>query len=256
MRRVMGRTARGANGMNRRDAIAALAGAALTAPLPAQAQRSGKLRRLGVLMSFAANDPEAQMRVAALEKGRRELGWVSGRNVKIEYRWANNPDTLRAYAAELAGLSLDLILANSTPVMVALRAALEERRLGVPVVFTQLTEPVGQGLVASLAQPGGHLTGFTSFEYSIGSKWLELLKRAAPEITRVALGFKPHPPPVPFADLFWHGVQAAAPAFAVMPTSAGAPTFAELELMLDGLARDGAGGLIVLADVSTLNYRD
>jgi len=240
--------------MNRRDAIAALAGAALTAPLPAQAQRSGKLRRLGVLMSFAANDPEAQMRVAALEKGLRELGWVSGRNVKIEYRWANNPDTLRAYAAELAGLSLDLILANSTPVMVALRAALEERRLGVPVVFTQVTDPVGQGLVASLAQPGGHLTGFTSFEYSIGGKWLELLKRAAPEITRVALVFNPHT--APFADLFWHGVQAAAPVFAVMPTSAGAPTFAELELMLDGLARDGAGGLIVLADVSTLNYRD
>ena len=240
--------------MNRRDAIAALAGAALTAPLPAQAQRSGKLRRLGVLMSFAANDPEAQMRVAALEKGLRELGWVSGRNVKIEYRWANNPDTLRAYVAELSGLSPDLILANSTPVMVALRAALEERRLGVPVVFTQVTDPVGQGLVASLAQPGGHLTGFTSFEYSIGSKWLELLKQAAPEITRVALVFNPHT--APFADLFWHGVQAAAPVFAVMPTSAGAPTFAELELMLDGLARDGAGGLIVLADVSTLNYRD
>ena len=240
--------------MNRRDAIAALAGAALPAPLPAQAQRSGKLRRLGVLMSFAANDPEAQMRVTALEKGLRELGWASGRDVKIEYRWANNPDTLRAYVAELSGLSPDLILANSTPVMVALRAALEERRLGVPVVFTQVTDPVGQGLVASLAQPGGHLTGFTSFEYSIGSKWLELLKRAAPEITRVALVFNPHT--APFADLFWHGVQAAAPAFAVMPTSAGAPTFAELELMLDGLARDGAGGLIVLADVSTLNYRD
>ena len=177
--------------MNRRDAIAALACAALAWPLSASAQRSGKMRRLGVLMSFAANDPEAQMRVTALEKGLRELGWVSGRDVKIEYRWANNPDTLRAYAAEFSGLSPDLILANSTPVMVALRAALEERRLGVPVVFTQVTDPVGQGLVASLAQPGGHLTGFTSFEYSIGSKWLELLKQAAPQVTRVALVFNP-----------------------------------------------------------------
>ena len=174
--------------------------------------------------------------------------------LKIEYRWANNPDTLRAYAAEFSGLSPDLILANSTPVMVALRAALEERRLGVPVVFTQVTDPVGQGLVASLAQPGGHLTGFTSFEYSIGSKWLELLKQAAPQVSRVALVFNPRT--APFADLFWRGVEAAAPAFAVMPTSAGAPTFAELELTLDGLARDGTGGLIVLADVSTLNYRD
>ena len=174
--------------------------------------------------------------------------------LKIEYRWANNPDTLRAYAAEFSGLSPDLILANSTPVMVALRAALEERRLGVPVVFTQVTDPVGQGLVASLAQPGGHLTGFTSFEYSIGSKWLELLKQAAPQVSRVALVFNPRT--APFADLFWRGVEAAAPAFAVMPTSAAAPTFAELELTLDGLARDGTGGLIVLADVSTLNYRD
>src|SRR3974390_3749322 len=122
MQRMIARTARGADGMNRGDAIAALAGAALTAPLPAQAQRSVKMRRLGVLMSFAANDPEARMRVTALEKGLRELGWVSGRDVKIEYRWANNPETLRAYAAELCGLSPDLILANSTPVMVALRA--------------------------------------------------------------------------------------------------------------------------------------
>jgi putative ABC transport system substrate-binding protein len=240
--------------MNRRHAIAALAGAAFAGPLPAQAQRSRKVRRLGVLMSFAANDPEAQMRVTALEKGLRELGWVSGREVKIEYRWANNPDTLRAYAAELAGLSPDLILASSTPVTVALKAALEERRLVVPVVFTQVTDPVGQSLVASLAHPGGHLTGFTSFEYSIGSKWLELLKQAAPPVTRVALVFNPRT--APFADLFWQGVQAAAPAFAVMPISAGAPTFAELELMLDGLAREGTGGLIVLADVSTLNYRD
>jgi putative tryptophan/tyrosine transport system substrate-binding protein len=240
--------------MNRREAIAALAGAALAAPLPAQAQRSGKMRRLGVLMSFAANDPEAQMRATAFEKGLRELGWVSGRDVRIEYRWADNPDTLRAHAADLASLSPDLILASSTPVTVALRAALEERRLAVPVIFTQVTDPVGQGLVANLAQPGGHLTGFTSFEYSIGSKWLELLKQAAPEITRVALVFNPRT--APFADLFWRPVQAAAPAFAVMPTSAAAPTFAELELTLEGLARDGTGGLIVLADVSTLNYRD
>jgi putative tryptophan/tyrosine transport system substrate-binding protein len=214
--------------MNRRDAIAALAGAALASP--------------------------AQMRATAFEKGLRELGWVSGRDVRIEYRWADNPDTLRAYAAELCGLSPDLILASSTPVTVALRAALEERHLALPVIFTQVTDPVGQGLVANLAQPGGHLTGFTSFEYSIGSKWLELLKQAAPEITRVALVFNPRT--APFADLFWRPVQAAAPAFAVMPTSAAAPTFAELELTLEGLARDGTGGLIVLADVSTLNYRD
>jgi putative ABC transport system substrate-binding protein len=212
------------------------------------------MRRLGVLMSFAANDPEAQMRVTALEKGLRELGWVSGRNLRIEYRWADNPDTLRTYAVELPGLAPDLILANSTPVMVALMAALKERPIAVPIVFTQVTDPVGQGLVPNLARPGGRLTGFTSFEYSIGSKWLELLKQAAPQVTRVALVFNPQT--APFADLFWRPVAAAAPAFAVTPIRVGASTFAELESMLDGLAIEGTGGLVVLADVSTLNYRD
>jgi putative ABC transport system substrate-binding protein len=236
--------------MRRRDFIYLIGGGAVSWPLAARAQQLDRMRRIGVLMSFAANDPEGQSRAAAFENGLRELGWVRGRNLRIEYRWADNPDVLRTHATELVGMAPDLIVANSTPVM----AALQEQRHAVPIVFTQVTDPVGQGLVLNLAHPGGHLTGFTSFEFSIGTKWLETLKRVAPRVTRVALVFNPQT--APFADLFWRPVEAAAPSFAVVPISTGARTFAELERMVDVFAREPNGGLIVLPDVSTLNYRD
>jgi len=240
--------------MNRRDVVAALAGAAALWPLAARAQRSRKTRRMGVLMSFSPKDPEAQMRVAALETGLRERGWENGRSLSVEYRWADNPDALRKYSMELLGMAPDLILANSTPVMAALMAAAQHGRQSVPIVFTQVTDPIAEGLVPSLAQPGGRLTGFTSFDYSIGTKWLELLKQSAPNLTRAALVFNPQT--APFAGLFWQRVEAAAPSFAIMPISAGARTFAELEHTLEGFAREPNGGLIVLADVSTVNYRN
>jgi len=155
------------------------------------AQQPSKMRRIGVLMSFAVNDPEGLSRAAALENGLRKLGWIKGHNLRIEYRWAGNPEVLRTGAAELLGMTPDLILANSTPVMAVLR----EQRYTVPIVFTQMTDPVGEGLVQNLAHPGGHLTGFTSFEFSIGTKWLETLKQAAPHVTRVALVFNPETAP-------------------------------------------------------------
>ncbi len=235
--------------MKRREFITLLGGAAAW-PLAARAQQLDVVRRIGALMSFAVNDPEAQSRVAAFENGLRDLGWIKGHNLRIEYRWADDPDVLRAYATELVGMAPDLILANSTPVI----AALQEQAHAVPIVFTQVTDPVGQGLVPNLAHPGGHLTGFTSFEFSIGTKWLETLKEVAPRVTRVALVFNPQT--APFADLFWRPVEAAAPSFAVMPISAGTLTFVEFERMVDAFAREPRGGLIVLPDVSTLNYRD
>ena len=144
----------------------------------------------------------------------------------------------------------DLILVNSTPAI----AALQEQRQAVPIVFTQVTDPVGEGLVLNLAHPGGHVTGFTSFEFSIGTKWLEMLKEVAPRVMRVALIFNPET--APFAELFWRPVEAAAPSFAIVAISAGAPTFADLESMVDKFAREPNGSLMVLPDVSTLNYRD
>src|SRR4051794_5031865 len=235
--------------MRRREFVTLIGGAA-TWPLAAKAQKSERVRRIGVLMSFAPNDPEAQSRAAAFEHGLRELGWVVGRNLTIEYRWAGDDDVLRTYATELIGMEPDLILANSTPIM----AALQKQRHSVPIVFTQVTDPIGQGLMLNLAHPGGHLTGFTSFEFSIGTKWLETLKQVAPRVTRVALVFNPHT--APFADLFWRPVEAAAPSFAIVPTMAGVRDFAELERMVDAFAREPNGALMVLPDVSTVNYRD
>jgi putative tryptophan/tyrosine transport system substrate-binding protein len=234
--------------IGRREFIATL-GAATVWPLTLSAQQSKRMRLIGALMSFAVNDPEAQLRAAAFEHGLRELGWQRRHNLRIEYRWADDPDILRTYATELVGMAPDLILANSTPVM----AALQEQPSAVPIVFTQVTDPVGQGLVPNLAHPGGHLTGFTSFEFSIGTKWLETLKEVAPRVKRVALVFNPQT--APFADLFWRPVEVAAPSFAVVPISAGALTFAEFEHMVDAFAHEPNGGLIVLPDVSTLNYR-
>jgi putative ABC transport system substrate-binding protein len=235
--------------MRRREFIRVLGVAAASWPLGSYAQQPDGMRRIGVLMSFAASDPEAQLRVAAFERGLRELGWVEGRNVRIEYRWADNANVLRTYAAELVHMAPDLILANSTPVM----AALQERRHAVPIVFTQVTDPVGQGLVSNLARPGGNLTGFTTFEFSIGTKWLETLKNIAPRITRVALIFSPDT--APFANLFWRPIEAAAPSFSVEPISAGVRNTEELEREAAAFAQAPNGGLLVLPDVSTVNHR-
>ncbi len=238
--------------MKRREFITLIGGAAAAWPLAARAQQTERVRRIGVLMSFVVSDPEAQPRIAAFEKGMRDLGWVEGRNLRTEYRWAPGEDAnlLRSGARELLDTAPDLILANSTPVIAALR----EQSRAVPVVFVQVTDPVGQGLVASLARPGGNLTGFTSFEFSIGSKWLEMLKVVAPHVTRVALVFNPRT--APYADLFWGPIEAAAPTFDVTPIAAPVHDAAEIERALDAFAREPNGGLMVLPDVSTMNHRD
>ena len=169
--------------LRRREVILTL-GAAAAWPQAAWAQQGDRTRRIGVLMRLVDNDQETQSRVAAFENGLQGLGWVKGRNIRIEYRWAGGGENvLRDQAADLLAMMPDLILANSTPVMAALR----KQNQTVPIVFTQVTDPVGQGLVTSLAHPGGNLTGFTSFEFSIGTKWLEALKQTAPHVARVAL---------------------------------------------------------------------
>jgi putative tryptophan/tyrosine transport system substrate-binding protein len=238
------------SGMRRRDLLTLLGGAVATWPLAARAQRSERMRRIGVLMGLVASDPEAQSRVAALENGLREVGWVKGRNLSIEYRWAGDGNGLRDHAAELLALEPDLILANTTPVT----AALQEQSRTVPIVFTQVSDPVGQGLVPNLAHPGGNLTGFTSFEFSIGTKWLEALKQAAPHVTRVLLMFNPQS--APFADLFLRAVEAAAPHLSVAPIRAAVRDTADVDRAFDALAREPNAGLMVLPDISMTNYRE
>ena len=170
--------------MRRREFITLLGGAAAAWPVVARAQQPTGMRRIGVLLNFAADDPEAQAQNLAFVQGLQQLGWTDGRNVRIETRWtAGDAARTRKYAAELVELEPDVVLAEGTTVLASLLQA--TRR--VPIVFLQVTDPVGGGFVASLARPDGNATGFTQFEYSMSGKWLELLKEIAPNVIRAAV---------------------------------------------------------------------
>jgi putative ABC transport system substrate-binding protein len=169
--------------MNRREFIT-LIGAAAAWPLAARAQQPSGMRRIGVLMDLAENDPEGEARIAAFLQGLAQLGWTDGRNVRIDTRWgAGDADRTRRQAAELIALAPDVILATGTP---SLGPLLQATRT-VPIVFMLVVDPVGGGFVDSLARPGGNATGFTIFEYSLSAKWLELLKQVTPRVTRVGV---------------------------------------------------------------------
>src|SRR5579864_6455321 len=169
--------------MRRRDFIF-LAGGAAVLPRAVRAQQPARMRQIGVLMPFAADDLEAQARITAFVQGLQQLGWTDGRNMRIDTRWAaGNADDTRKYAAELVALTPDVILATGSATV----AALQQATRTVPIVFVQIADPVGSGLVESLAQPGGNATGFTLFEYGLSGKWLELLKEIAPGVTRAAV---------------------------------------------------------------------
>jgi putative tryptophan/tyrosine transport system substrate-binding protein len=253
----------------RRNVLTLLGGAAGSCvagwPGTARAQQAERVRRIGVLMTLAASDPDAQLRMVAFEKGLRDLGWVEGRNLRIERRWvAGGADELRPYAQELLRLAPEVILSSSTPATLVLK----ELGGSVPVVFVQVTDPVGSGLVTSLGrqkgvsrpsstgQKGddGNLTGFTLFEFSIGTKWLETLKIVAPQVSRVALLFSPRT--APFADLFCAPIEAAAAGFDAATTRLTAVHGGEIERKVEEFARAPNGGLIVLPDVTTTNHRD
>src|SRR5262249_50677977 len=155
-------------------------GGAVAWPLAARAQQAEQMRRIGVLMNLAADDPEGQARIVAFVQGLQELGWTDGRNVRIDIRWAaGDAERFRRYAAEVVALTPDVIVAVSSPAV----AALQQATRTVPIVFAQVIDPVGAGFVESLARPGGNTTGFLVFEYGIGAKWLEVLKEITPHVT-------------------------------------------------------------------------
>ena len=170
--------------IKRREFVTLLGGAAAAWPMAARAQQPGGRRRLGVLMATAADDPESRKRLFALLQSLQQLGWVEGRNLRVDIRWAaGNTDDTRKCAAELTALAPDIILAAGS---LALGPLLQATRT-IPIVFTHVPDPVGAGFVESMARPGGNATGFTSFDYGLSVKWLELLKEIAPRVTRVGV---------------------------------------------------------------------
>ena len=237
--------------MRRREFLGVLGGAAAIGPRAARAQQPERVRRIGVLMSTTANDPEMQLRATTFEQALKELDWVAGRNLRIDYRWPGTErERLRSAVADLLGLAPDLILATNTPALAATRA----QAGAVPIVFLNVTDPVGQGFVQSLAQPGGNVTGFTSFEFSMGGKWIELLKEMAPNVARLGLIF--NPVTAPYMQYYIGAFEAAAPRFNVQLQPVPVHDAAELERSIADFAGRPDGGLFVAPDVTTALHRE
>ena len=236
--------------IKRREFITLLGGAAAAWPLAGRAQQGERMRRIGVLMSLAADDSESSRRLTAFVQALRQLGWTDGRNVQIEYRWgAGDPERIRKYAVELAALAPDVILSVATATVGPLRQATR----AVPIVFVNVADPVGAGFVDSLARPGGNITGFALFEYGVSGKWLELLKEIAPRVTRVAV--------IRDAALAggmgqWGALQSAAPSFGVELAPVGVHDAGEIERGLTAFARSPSGGLIVTGSTLAIVHRD
>jgi putative tryptophan/tyrosine transport system substrate-binding protein len=236
--------------MKRREFIMLLGGAAAAWPITARAQQSERKRRVGVLMGLAADDPEAQDRIAAFEQGLQQLGWTDGSNLQIDYRrGAGDTDPTRTYAAELVALAPDVILASGGTVVGALLQATRT----VPIVFTQTPDPVAAGFVASLARPGGNATGFTTSEYGISGKWLELLKEITPGVTRVAVL---RDPTIPAGIGQFAAIQSVAPSLGVELSPIDVRDTGEIERDVTAFARGSNNGLIVTSSGLAAVHRE
>jgi putative ABC transport system substrate-binding protein len=239
--------------MRRREFITLLGGAAAW-PLAARAQQGERMRRIGVFVYYAADDPESSARLGAFRQGLQALGWTENRNLRIEvHRYLGDPDRIRAAAAELVGLVPEVILTYGPAGVAALR---RETR-SIPIVFTQVTNPVGAGFVASMARPGGNITGFTSFELSIAGKWLEVLKEVAPSVTRFAVILNPDNPS---QGGFQGTIETAASSLGVQIApivlrDGSEPERVAMERAVEAFARQANGGMIVLPDFATITLR-
>ena len=237
--------------MKRREFITLAASAAIW-PLTARGQQADRLHRIAVLMNFSESDPEAQARVAAFEQTLKQIGWRDGHNIRIDYRWtAGNLVQARVRAAELVRLSPAVIVTNSTPAVAAVR----QETGTIPIVFVQVTDPVGAGFVTSLARPGGNVTGFVTIsEFSMGGKWIEMLREIDPRVARVAFIFNPRT--APYAEHFLSAVNAVPLSFGVEILPSPVLDAAEIERAIDTIAREPNGGLVVLPDAFTASHRD
>jgi putative ABC transport system substrate-binding protein len=234
--------------MRRREFITLIGGAAAAWPLPARAQQLEQMRRIAVLMNTAADDPQGQAAVAAFQQALQQLGWSEGRSVRIDTRWgANDVDRERGYASELVALAPDVILASGTLSV----AAFQRVTRTLPIVFVQVSDPVGAGLVDSLARPGGNTTGFMIFEYSLSGKWLELLKEIAPRVTRAAI-LRDSTNPAGIAQ--FGAIRATAASLGVDVSPVDTANAGEIERAVAAFARSANGGLIVTGSASTVHH--
>jgi putative ABC transport system substrate-binding protein len=224
--------------LKRRDVITLLGGAAAW-PLAARAQQPERMRRIGVLMSRAADDPQGQARLAAFQQALQQLGWSDGRNVRIDIRWhENDAERARRYAQELIALAPDIFLAEASVSVMALQHVTRT----LPIVFAVVADPVGAGFVDSLSRPGGNITGFMVFEYGFSGKWLELLKQIAPQVTRAAII---RDPAISLGTAEFSAIQAVAPALGVEVTPIGVHDIGVVERAVEAFARSANGGLIM-----------
>jgi putative ABC transport system substrate-binding protein len=236
--------------MRRREFITLLGGTAATWSLVARAEQGERLRRVGMLLNRAADDPEGQAGVAAFQQGLKQLGWIEGRNVRIDIRWGGDDvDRERRYAAELVGLAPDILLASGTVSV----SALQNVTRSLPIVFVAVIDPVGAGFVDTLSRPGGNTTGFMLFEYSLTGKWLELLKQIAPQLTRVAVLRDPANPAT-VAEFV--AIQSAAPSLGVEVSPISVRDAGEIERAVATFVSNGGGGLILTGSASVSIHRD
>jgi putative ABC transport system substrate-binding protein len=229
--------------LRRRDFITLLVGA-VALPLAARAQQPERMRRIGMLMAYGENDPGAKAQLSGFTRGLAELGWTDGRSVRMDVRWAaGNVDQVRTLAKELVDLQPDVILANGTPVT----AAFQRETQTIPIVFTVVGDPVGEGFVASLTRPGGNITGFIPQEAAMAGKWLELLTEIAPAVKRAAAMFNPDTAPY-VRSYYLPAFEAAARSLKVEPIAALVHSDAEIEMVITSLGREPRGGLVVMPD--------
>jgi putative tryptophan/tyrosine transport system substrate-binding protein len=235
--------------MRRREFITVLGGAAAW-PLAARAQQPGRMRRVSVLVGLDEKDPEAQRRVKAFRLSMRDLSWIEGRNVQIEYRFLGaNLELISQHMAELISLAPDVIVANTTPVMAAVRRATSN----IPTVFAAVNDPVGQGFISNLAHPGGNTTGFSFIEPEIVGKWVGLLVDVKPDLSRIALMFNPNT--TPYFDAYIRSFKASAEQTSVEVEAVHVQSVAEIETAVAKLGRESGSGLIAAADPFILNAR-
>jgi ABC-type uncharacterized transport system substrate-binding protein len=234
----------------RRREFLTLVGAAVAWPIAARAQQPDRMRRLGVLMGFAESDREGQAFVAAFRGGLQKLGWVEGRNIRIDYRWTGlDKELMQRFAKELVALQPDLILTQSTPAT----AELLQQTRTIPIVFGLLADPIGSGFVASFPRPGGNVTGFVTMQPTMAGKWLELLKEIAPRVARVAMLF--NPATAPYAEYWLNPFKGAAASFAVQAIVASVHNTSELDSVVAAQAHEPNSGLIVMPDTFMTEHR-